>query len=101
MSSGITKIAIVGGSPPPVDNPPVAASTWNCPGHSCTIAALGSTDDGTIVSYASDLGKFSDPTASGMDGAVSQLHAGPRTAVLSVTDSGGESCSSTPVNTVP
>jgi PKD repeat protein len=101
LSSSITKVITVGGSPPPVDNPPVAAFTWNCPGLTCTLDASGSTDDGTIVSYAWNLGKSPDPTANGMVVSVSYPHSGPRTVVLTVTDNGGQSRSITQVITVP
>ena len=87
-------------APPPVNNPPVAAFSWSCPALTCTLDASASTDDGSIVSYAWDLGRFPNPTASGVLVSATYPHAGPRTVTLTVTDNGGRSSSITKVITV-
>jgi subtilisin family serine protease len=68
---------------------PVARFTWSCPSQTCTLNATTSTDDGGIVSYSWDLGKFPDPTASGPVVSVTYPHLGSRTVTLTVTDGGG------------
>ncbi len=87
-------------APPPANNPPVAAFSWSCPALTCTLDASGSTDDGSIVSYAWDLGRFPNPTASGVLVSAAYPHTGPRTVTLTVTDNGGSSSSITKVITV-
>ena len=85
---------------PPVDNPPVANFTWSCLGLTCNLDASSSTDDGTIVSYAWDLGRFPNPTGSGMLLSATYPHTGPRTVTLTVTDNAGKTGSITKVITV-
>ncbi len=85
---------------PPVDNPPVANFTWSCPSLTCSLDASSSTDDGTIVSYAWDLGRFPNPTGSGMLVSATYPHTGPRTVTLTVTDNAGKTSSITKVITV-
>ncbi|MEO5826826.1 MAG: S8 family serine peptidase, partial [Gemmatimonadales bacterium] len=79
------------GSPSPGNSPPVAAFTWSCPTLTCQLDASSSTDDGTIVSYAWALGRFPDPTATGVTVAATYPHTGPRTVTLTVTDNSGKS----------
>ncbi len=99
-STSITKTVAVG-SAPPVDNPPVANFTWSCPGITCQLDASSSTDDGAIVSYTWNLGRYPDPTAAGVLVAATYPHDGPRTVTLTVTDNSGKSSSITKVLTVP
>ena len=87
-------------APPPVNNPPVANFTWSCPTVTCTLDATSSTDDGQIVSYAWDLGKSPNPTASGSIVTVTYPHTGTRIVTLTVTDNGGKSTSITKTITV-
>lgn len=87
--------------PPPVDNPPVANFTWSCPGLTCSLDASSSTDDGTIVGYSWNLGRFPDPTGTGRTLSVTYPHNGQRTVTLTVTDNSGKSSSITKVLTIP
>ncbi len=95
QTASITQSITVSAPPPPVDNPPVASFTWSCPGLTCQIDASSSTDDGTIVSYAWDLGRYPNPTATGVTVAATYPHDGPRTVTLTVTDNSGKSTSIT------
>ncbi|MEO5826665.1 MAG: PKD domain-containing protein, partial [Gemmatimonadales bacterium] len=87
--------------PPPVDNPPVASFTWSCPTLTCQLDASSSSDDGTIVSYAWNLGRFPDPTATGVVAVATYPHGGSRTVTLTVTDNSGKTNSITKVLAVP
>jgi hypothetical protein len=75
--------------PPPPNAPPVAEFTWSCSGLTCTLDGRSSTDDTGIATYAWDLGKSPDPTASGAVVTVTYPHEGARIVVLTVTDLGG------------
>ncbi len=88
-------------APPPVNTPPVANFTWSCPTLTCTLNASSSTDDGTIVSYSWNLGRFPNPTGSGVTLSVTYPHNGTRTVTLTVTDNGGLTSSITKILTVP
>lgn len=90
----------IGTASAPVNNPPVAAFTWSCQTLVCTLNASSSTDDGTIVSYAWDLGRSPNPTASGVVVTPTYPHSGQRTVTLTVTDNGGKTNSITKVITV-
>jgi hypothetical protein len=76
--------------PPPTNNPPVAAFTVQCAKLACTLDARGSTDDGSIVSYTWNLGKYPNPAASGAVVNTTYPHAGERTVTLTVTDNTGK-----------
>lgn len=80
---------IVVPTPPPVGNPPVAKFTWSCAGLTCTFDASTATDDGFITQYKWDLGRFPNPTASGVIVGTTYAHSGSRTVVLTVTDNSG------------
>lgn len=82
----------IGGVP---NAPPVARFTVSCAGLTCTLDASSSTDDGGIVRYGWDLGRFPDPTATGAVVTASYPHEGPRTVTLTVTDAGGLTSSTT------
>jgi len=88
---------IGGGATPnqPSNQPPVARFTVSCSGLTCTLDGRSSTDDGGITSYAWELGKYPDPTASGAVVTATYPHAGPRTVTLTVTDAGGLTSSTT------
>ena len=84
------------GSPnPPSNEPPAARFTVSCSGLTCTLDGRSSTDDGGITSYAWDLGKYPEPTASGAVVSATYPHAGPRTVTLTVRDAGGLTSSTT------
>ena len=95
------KLLFASFAPPPVDNPPVAAFTYSCPTLTCQLDASPSTDDGTIVSYSWDLGRYPDPTATGKLVSVSYAHNGTRIVTLTVTDNSGKTNSITKTLTVP
>ena len=90
----------IGTAPASVNNPPVGAFTWSCPALTCTLDANASTDDGTIVSYAWNLGMTPNGTASGVVVTPTYPHAGQRTVTLTVTDNGGKTSSITKIITV-
>ena len=77
--------------PPPTNNPPVASFTWSCPGLTCTLDASSSTDDGQIVLYSWNLGRFPNPVATGRVVSATYPHEGNRSVVLTVTDNGDAS----------
>ncbi len=86
--------------PPPTDNPPVANFTWSCANLSCTLNASSSTDDGTITQYNWDVGKFPNPSASGVIVTIAYPHTGNRTVTLTVTDNTGKTNTITKTITV-
>jgi serine protease len=84
-----------GGTPPPPppppseeNGPPIASFTYNCAGLTCSFDGSGSTDsDGTIASYAWN---FGDGTAgTGVNATRSYAAGGTYTVILTVTDNGG------------
>lgn len=87
-------------APSPPDSPPTARFTWACSGLTCTLDGRGSTDNGQIVQYGWNLGRFPDPTASGSVVTVSYPHTGTRTVTLTVTDNAGQSNSVTQILTI-
>ena len=70
-----------------VDQPPVARFTFNCPDLTCNFDGTGSTDDGTIVSYAWSFGDGA--TATGATTSHTYGAAGTYTVTLTVTDDVG------------
>jgi subtilisin family serine protease len=88
--------AFIGGAPPPpAGQAPVARFTVSCSGLTCSLDGSSSSDDVGIVSYAWDLGKFPEPTATGAVVSATYPHAGPRTVTLTVTDGAGLTSSTT------
>ena len=75
-----------GGAP---NQAPVARFTASCAGLTCTLDGRSSTDDGGIVNYAWQLGKYPDPTATGPVVSATYPHPGLRTVTLTVTDASG------------
>jgi subtilisin family serine protease len=69
--------------------PPVARFVVSCSGLTCTLDGTSSTDDGGVVSYAWDLGRFPDPTATGAIVTATYSHASQRTVTLPVRDAAG------------
>ena len=100
LSSSITKSVAVSAAPVP-DAPPVAAFTWSCPTLTCSFDATGSSDDNGIVSYAWDLNKYPDGTASGATVTAAYPHTGTRSVTLTVTDTKGQTNSVTKTITLP
>jgi len=84
--------AFIGGT---TNQPPVARFTVSCSGFTCTLNGTSSTDDVGVVTYAWDLGKYPDPTATGAIVTVVYPHEGARTVTLTVTDGSGSSNSTT------
>lgn len=84
--------AFIGGTP---NAQPAARFTVSCSGLTCTLDATSSTDDVGIVTYAWNLGKWPDPTATGSIVAATYPHSGTRTVTLTVTDGGGLTSSAT------
>jgi PKD repeat protein len=82
----------LGEYPAVVDNPPKAVFSAACDYNTltCTFDASGSTDDIGIASYAWDLNKSPGGTASGKVVTTTYPTAGPRTVVLTVTDTKGQ-----------
>jgi len=76
---------------------PVAAFTVSCNGLTCTFDGSSSTDDGGIVSYSWNLGKFPDGSATGAKVTTTYPHTGTRYVTLTVTDANGQSSSITQV----
>jgi subtilisin family serine protease len=81
-----------GGAP---NEAPLARFTVSCAGLTCTLDARASADDGGVASYAWQLGRYPDPTASGLVVTVTYPHAGSRTVTLTVTDAFGLTSSTT------
>ena len=84
----------------PVDNPPVASFTTSCSGLTCSLNGSGSTDDGSIVSYAWSLPGSTTPVAAGVTTNVSYTTGGTKSITLTVTDNGGQTGSLTTTVTV-
>ncbi|MFL5619098.1 MAG: PKD domain-containing protein [Gemmatimonadaceae bacterium] len=80
---------------PAQNQPPVASFNHSCTGTVCTLDATGSTDDKGIVSYAWNLGKAPDGTASGPTVTTDYWHTSTRTVTLTVMDAEGLSNSIT------
>jgi subtilisin family serine protease len=91
----LLNVSFMGGPPPTPDAAPVARFTWSCSGTTCTLDGTTSSDDKGIVTYAWNLGKFPNPTASGATVTATYPHTGPRTVTLTVTDVAGQSNSVT------
>jgi len=89
----IVYTGFIGGAPN--GQAPVARFTVSCSGLTCTLDGTSSTDDGGIVAYAWDLGKFPEPTATGAVVSVTYPHEGTRTVTLTVRDASGLTSSTT------
>ena len=63
--------------------------TAECNGLTCVLDASGSLDDKPGLTYAWDLDKFPDGSATGAKVTVTYPHAGQRTVTLTVTDAQG------------
>jgi PKD repeat protein len=70
-----------------VNQPPVASFTFSCPDLTCSFDGTGSTDDGTIASYAWNFGDGASGT--GVTTSHTYAAAGTYTVTLTVTDDGG------------
>ena len=79
----------------PNEQAPVARFTVSCSGLTCTLDGTSSSDDGGIVAYTWDLGKFPEPTATGGVVTVTYPHEGSRTVTLTVRDASGLTSSAT------
>ena len=87
---------------PPANQPPVADFTVSCDANfTCTLDGRISTDDGGVVSWDWDVGKFPDPAASGSLVTVAYPHGGARTVTLTVRDSAGLTTTKTKTFDVP
>ena len=75
--------------PPPPNAPPVANFRVTCDGLTCTLDGTPSADDAGGLRFDWDLGRFPNPTATGVVVVVTYPHAGSRTVTLTVTDAGG------------
>jgi PKD repeat protein len=105
---GVTGVTEVGGgalysvalvtSGPPVNQPPTARFTARCTQLDCTLDASGSSDDGTVSSYAWDFGGGS--TDAGQVVTHSFAASGSYPVTLTVTDDQGASGSTTSTVTV-
>ncbi len=78
---------------PSIDRAPSAAFTSSCDGLTCSFDASGSRDDKGIASYSWAFGDGS--SASGVSPAHSYADGGARTVTLTVTDTAGQSASTT------
>ena len=76
----------------------MASFTTSCSYMTCTLDGSGSTDDGTIVSYAWSTGNPASPTATGKVASTTYPGAGSYSVTLTVTDDAGQASSVT--NTV-
>ena len=94
LSNSITKSFDPGASVPS-NQAPVANFTYSCTNLPCTLDGTGSTDDKGIVSYAWDLNKYPDGSATGSSVTVVYPHSGMRYVTLTVTDAEGVSNSIT------
>jgi len=81
-----------------VNQAPVASFTFNCPDLTCSFDGTGSTDDGTIVSYAWNFGGLA--TATGATASYTFAAAGTYTVTLTVTDNLGATGSAAQAVTV-
>jgi subtilisin family serine protease len=75
--------------PPPPNAPPIANFSVACAGLTCTLDATSSADDAGGLRFDWDLGRFPDPTATGVVVVASYAHESSRTVTLTVTDAGG------------
>ncbi|XBB65729.1 PKD domain-containing protein [Nocardioides sp. WV_118_6] len=80
---------------PPVNDPPTAAFTVSCTGLDCTYDATGSSDDGTITSYAWTFGDGQSTTTAGPTVTHTYAAGGAVTVGLTVTDDGGKTGTTT------
>jgi len=101
LTSSITKSFDPGAVVTPTDAPPVARFTYSCAGTVCTLDASTSTDDVGIASYAWNLGKAPDGSASGVTVTTDYWHTSTRTVTLTVTDTKGQTNSVTQSVMVP
>ena len=101
LTSTITKSFDPGAVVTPTDAPPVARFTSSCSGTVCTLDASTSTDDAGIASYAWNLGKAPDGTATGVTVTTDYWHTSTRTVTLTVTDTKGQTNSVTKTVNVP
>jgi probable HAF family extracellular repeat protein len=69
--------------------PPTAVFTVQCNGLTCSLDASGSLDDKPGLTYAWDLNKFPNGSATGAVATVTYPHASTRTITLTVTDAQG------------
>ena len=86
------------------DSPPTAVFTWSCNGLTCILDATGSIDDKPGLTFSWDLNKYPDGSATGDVVTVNYPHSNPRTVTLTVTDSKGQTSSSSqtlPVSDYP
>ena len=100
LSSSITK-ALEPDATVATDAAPVARFTFSCTGTVCTLDASTSSDDVGIVSYDWVLGKFPDNTASGATVTTDYFHTSTRTVTLTVTDTKGQTSSTTKTFAIP
>jgi len=82
----LTKQVTVGA---PQNEAPVANFSFSCNNLTCTLDGTSSTDDQGIVSYAWDLNKYPDGSATGSAVTVTYPHGGVRYVTLTVTDANG------------
>ncbi len=84
-------VAVTVTAAPPPNQPPVADFTVSCnSSFICTLDGTVSTDDGGVVQWDWDLGKFPDQFVSGaVQSGVDYYHPGPRTVKLTVRDAQG------------
>jgi PKD repeat protein len=88
-----------GSQPPPVNQPPTAAMTWNCTGLTCTFSGAGSSDpEGPIASYSWNFGDGG--TGTGVGPSHTYAASGSYPVSLTVTDSGGLTATATGTVTV-
>jgi PKD repeat protein len=71
----------------------VASFTVSCANLVCQLDGRGSTDDGSIVRWSWDLGKYPDGSATGSLVTATYPHTGLRTVTLTVTDNTGKTAS--------
>ena len=76
-----------------LDARPTAAFTWSCNGLTCTLDASSSIDDRPGLTYAWDLNKYPEGSATGEVVTVTYPHLSQRTVTLTVTDTKGQSSS--------
>ena len=101
LTHSVTKQVDVGSVPPPPDAPPVARFTSSCNGTVCTLDASTSSDDNGIASYAWDLNKAPDGSATGVEVTTDYWHTSTRNVTLTVTDTKGQTHSVTQTVQVP
>jgi alpha-tubulin suppressor-like RCC1 family protein len=86
VGGGSEYLSVLVGSGPAQPQPPVARFTSDCQQLSCHFDAGGSTDDGTITSYAWDFGDGGTASGAVVD---HPFTAGDHEVTLTVTDDGG------------